>query len=432
MSELAKQARARMREKAHRMADGEPHAKLDASGWTPPEPLNTTAKTGMRPVSRQARKRGGKVEGKHEHHRADKRARRASGGRGLVNEFVNRNDKEANESRAGVKHEGGLKKGGRAHKDMGGPLAGAISQGIGGQGRMGFNYPQAQSLAGRLGVRKGGGAKHPDEAEDRKLVERMVKKEARTGKKHGGRDEACGGGAMYRKGGRTSTDGEIQGTRPGGGRLARKHGGHLTAHERQHLPKSDFALPGKGEGPKGAGSGSYPIPDKAHARNALARVAQHGSSEQKAKVRAKVHAKFPDIGEKAHGGAIRRAIESAEWGRGEHREHHAHGGKAGKGKMNVNIVIAPQGHQAPMGAMPPSGPPQAPPKPPVQPLPVPTGMPMGMAPGMGVGMPAGGMPPMGAAGLPPGMMRKRGGRARYDAGAGSGEGRLEKIERYGQ
>ncbi len=41
----------------------------------------------------------------------------------------------------------------------------------------------------------------------------------------------------------------------------------------------------------------YPIPDKAHARNALARVAQHGSSEEKAKVRAAVHSKYPDIGE---------------------------------------------------------------------------------------------------------------------------------------
>ena len=64
------------------------------------------------------------------------------------------------------------------------------------------------------------------------------------------------------------------------------------------MPKSDFALPGKGEGPKGAGAGSYPIPDASHARNALARVSQHGSSEEKAKVRAKVHAKFPGIGEK--------------------------------------------------------------------------------------------------------------------------------------
>lgn len=74
-------------------------------------------------------------------------------------------------------------------------------------------------------------------------------------------------------------------------------GGRLTAHERQSLPKSDFALPGKGSGPKGAGSGSYPIPDASHARNALARVSQHGSPAEKAAVRAKVHAKYPEIGE---------------------------------------------------------------------------------------------------------------------------------------
>ena len=46
---------------------------------------------------------------------------------------------------------------------------------------------------------------------------------------------------------------------------------HLgSAKDRQALPKSDFALPGKGEGPKGAGSGSYPINNANHARNALA------------------------------------------------------------------------------------------------------------------------------------------------------------------
>jgi hypothetical protein len=70
----------------------------------------------------------------------------------------------------------------------------------------------------------------------------------------------------------------------------------LSAKQRQRLPKSDFALPGKGKGPKGAGAGSYPIPDASHARNALARVAQHGSSAEKARVRAKVHAKYPNIG----------------------------------------------------------------------------------------------------------------------------------------
>ena len=76
----------------------------------------------------------------------------------------------------------------------------------------------------------------------------------------------------------------------------------LTAGERQKLPKKSFALPGKGEGPKGAGAGSYPIPDASHARNALARVSQHGSSAEKAAVRAKVHSKFPEIGKKSNPG----------------------------------------------------------------------------------------------------------------------------------
>ena len=75
----------------------------------------------------------------------------------------------------------------------------------------------------------------------------------------------------------------------------RKSGG-LSASYREALPKSDFAMPGKGEGKKGAGSGSYPIPDASHARNALARVSQHGSSEEKSRVREAVHRKFPGIG----------------------------------------------------------------------------------------------------------------------------------------
>ena len=69
----------------------------------------------------------------------------------------------------------------------------------------------------------------------------------------------------------------------------------LTARERQKLPKKDFALPGRGEGKKGAGSGSYPIPNQSHARNALARVAQHGTSAEKAEVRRAVERKFPSI-----------------------------------------------------------------------------------------------------------------------------------------
>ena len=72
----------------------------------------------------------------------------------------------------------------------------------------------------------------------------------------------------------------------------------LKAAQRKRLPSSSFALPGKGKWPEGKGAGSYPVPDKAHARNALARVAQHGTSEEKAAVKRKVKAKFPSIAQK--------------------------------------------------------------------------------------------------------------------------------------
>ena len=55
------------------------------------------------------------------------------------------------------------------------------------------------------------------------------------------------------------------------------------------MPKKEFAVPGKK---------AYPVNDKAHARNALARVSQFGSPAEKAAVRAKVKAKFPSIGKK--------------------------------------------------------------------------------------------------------------------------------------
>ena len=71
--------------------------------------------------------------------------------------------------------------------------------------------------------------------------------------------------------------------------------GRLTASDRKAMPKSEFAMPGKGEGPKGPGAGSYPIPDASHARNALSRVSANGSPEEKSKVRAAVHRKYPDI-----------------------------------------------------------------------------------------------------------------------------------------
>lgn len=59
----------------------------------------------------------------------------------------------------------------------------------------------------------------------------------------------------------------------------------LTTKQRDNLPDSAFALPGR----------RYPIQDRAHAANALARVAQNGTSAEKALVRRKVCAKYPDM-----------------------------------------------------------------------------------------------------------------------------------------
>lgn len=60
----------------------------------------------------------------------------------------------------------------------------------------------------------------------------------------------------------------------------------LTTGRRNALPESTFALPGR----------RYPIEDANHARNALARVAQHGTTAEKATVRARVHRRYPGIG----------------------------------------------------------------------------------------------------------------------------------------
>lgn len=77
----------------------------------------------------------------------------------------------------------------------------------------------------------------------------------------------------------------ITGSAPKGLQMAK-----LTTKARKAIPTGDFALPGR----------SYPIEDASHARNALARVSQHGSSSEKATVRRKVHEAFPHIGGHAH------------------------------------------------------------------------------------------------------------------------------------
>lgn len=58
----------------------------------------------------------------------------------------------------------------------------------------------------------------------------------------------------------------------------------LTAAARNALPKPVFGVPSKAPG-----SGSYPMPDRAHAANAKARVAAHGTPAEKKAVNAKAN-----------------------------------------------------------------------------------------------------------------------------------------------
>ena len=64
----------------------------------------------------------------------------------------------------------------------------------------------------------------------------------------------------------------------------------LTTKARNAIKSSNFAGPHR----------SYPIEDRAHAANALARVSQFGSPALKAEVRAKVHSRYPGMGGAGH------------------------------------------------------------------------------------------------------------------------------------
>lgn len=153
MSEMSRAARRAMRAKIHRITQAT-SGKVDASDYGPEEVLNANVKTGLRPISRRAYKKGGKVvavEGKDAKKHAGKKPRTNGSKHLTVDALVNRNYKDANEAREGIKHIGGLKRGGRAGKAAGGsPDAGVPKE------RFGFSPSNKGRVAESLGFKKGG------------------------------------------------------------------------------------------------------------------------------------------------------------------------------------------------------------------------------------------------------------------------------------
>jgi hypothetical protein len=440
MSEMSKKARAAMKAKAKSLAAAGPE-KVDSSTWSPSEPINAEVKTGMRPVSRRAYKKGGKVVGAKAAVNIGRKPRKSGGSALTANSMINRDAKEANEERPGGKaHIGGYKKGGRIKKQGAGAVTGDAINDL-----LAANPGPSDAPADTTP------RSTPSAPENQKISPAMAAKmkaaaaaqAAASRRKAGGRTMKAAGGPqvgaskMIQDAKATSgVPSSILNSAPTSSRFAKSVGMKKGGGAKHEDAAMDAALIKKMVKPsartkKQTGGGvftgpSYPgkIPGATGGRTAKYGGGSLGGMP----------------GMQNTGGAMPSFNTPPAMGMGSQMGGGSMGnapmnpmglksGGRAKGKTNINIVIA--GGRKPGGddqMMPPPGLGKPPGGIPIS-VPPPGGMPGGMPIGAAPPMPMPPPPPPG--GMP--MPRKAGGKVYrsykdMDAGSGGGLGRLEKTE----
>jgi hypothetical protein len=370
MYDIAKKGRNALKSKARRIAAGD-NAKVDSSDWSPAPLINADKKTGARPVSPRLYKDGGKVSGDSSKPRADRPGRATGGATKIADAYVARNARKA----LGTAHVGAFKDGGVANKAALGAVDPKPHRAA---------TPKPYKAGGRTGKDIGGTVKN--------MLNRL------TG---------------YKSPGEKMTE-NLKGV--GSSSAPRYTESDKTALKEMVKGRSGSGLPEPEEGIEAAGRTG----DKRGGRNWIKGAIKKPGALRKSlgvKEGEKIPAKKLEAASEKGGKLGQRARLAQTLKRM---------GKKTGGGVNLTVVVSDKDKQAaprggmPMGPMPPMGPAMAPP-PPMPPAPPPPGL-----------MSAAGAPP---AGLGP-MARKSGGRISkvassykdMEAGAGSGEGRLQKTD----